>query len=61
MLRIGQIDRIENKIEELYQPDSPVGLDLKLLKRALEEPPKIPKDPSRMVPERLSFRVSPGL
>ena len=25
-----------------YQPYSPTGLDLKLLKRALKEPPKIP-------------------
>ena len=29
-----------------YQPYSPTGLDLKLLKRALKEPPKIPLESS---------------
>ena len=40
-----------------YQPSSPVGLTLKLPKRAL---PRAPEEPLGMVPERLSFRASSG-
>ena len=49
--------RVHLSTGHTYQPDSPMGLDIKLLERALKEPPK---DPLRMVPERLSFRASSG-
>ena len=36
--------RVHLSTGHTYQPDSPIGLDLELLKRALKEPPKTPSE-----------------
>ena len=50
---ISSLDNVKEMTQNYtYQLDSPIGLDLELLKRALKGPWK------KMIPECLSFRLS---